>query len=217
MAVETSHRTQKVAWANASGLRLATTSTTEPTVASVVASLGRSLPAEKDVTAAQGYWAIEAGSPSTMMLRFALGFATDVNNKASRVKIFGCAPEAPMVRGLDSSLEGVWTATWMGTLLLTAGDSAVHAKSLMRPKTGASTSLKWCDTIEIEADGTLEPGMRLVHVDAAGSESANGIAAVQFDRTGYEFILVAGWCVESAGAAGDAASAITCQYANLGG
>lgn len=152
-----------------------------------------------------------------MMLRFALGDASDANNKASRVKVFGCAPEAPMVAGLDSSLEGVWTATWMGTLLLTAGDSAVHAKSLMRPKTGASASLKWCDTIEVEADGTLEPGMRLVHVDASGTESANGIAAVQFDRTGYQFILLAGWCVESAGAAGDEAESITCQYANLGG
>lgn len=178
----------------------------------VLAALGRAVPTESaDLTAANCFWAIEAGTPSTMMLRFAVGHGTDGDGKIAKVKIYGCSPESPELPVEDSSALGVWTAQWMGTLTLTGGTASVHASSRMRPASSVPTSFKWVDTIAVTAEGALEPGVRLMHYDitGTGAESANGIVNAQFDRTGYRYILVAGWL--------DTATGVGCQYAHLGG
>lgn len=218
MAIEHAHRTQRLVWLNASPTRNPSTATAEPAVASIVAALGRDVPTESDdLSAANSFWVIEAGSPSTTMLRFALGHDSDADGKNAFVKIFGVAPEGPELATLDSSAKGVWTPHWLGTISIVGGAADVHSQSWINPSGTAPTSLKWVDTPAVVASGALEPGVRLVFKDGTGTESDGGIASVQFDRTGFSYLLVAAWCYESEALAGDACDSVVCQYANLGG
>lgn len=220
MPAEYGHGTNPIRWVNASPKRILSTATDPPVESDIIASLGRDTPSEgASLAATSSYWVIPVGSASTMLLRFAVGHASAAASKFAQALILGAAPEGPILKGADSSLKGIYSAHVIGSASLQASASAasVQAKSLMNPAT-APASFKWVSNITQIVNMGLDPGVRLVFQDTAGSPVwTNGISALHLDCLGFSHILVAGWCAVHGSESGTAAASVGCQYAHLGG
>jgi hypothetical protein len=196
------------------------TSTTAPTIAGIqdlldgasnVSSGLDPTTISPTMSAQHAFVAFKRTQRTTMMMRFAVGDATDANDLFGLIMILG-ATRATSKN--NDGRENPFSLSYRGMFSIQGGSFVVNTRDPIRGPS-APASFKWVDNVtQIDSNAVLSPGIRTTGQGSAAI-GANGITQVHIDPTGDEFTIVAPWCLKHASETGTACTAIGVEVCGL--